>query len=313
MISSGLALFVGKLFRGGLISLFLFFGVCSLARADEPLTAPNTPPEKWLEWILNLEQDSQQIQNFILNALDPYHDALVQTETHFPIEQNFLGPDNSPYKISIDLANIPVEPESSNAFDHMAELQRQTNGQPFEKIAEVLWQSQKTGALPGPEESLIQATLQRNNEIQHFEDHAQELLINGAHYYKSQLKFAVSDSVGKPIQRGIAEIFQDVQAQRVKISTSLIEGSADLLPTQMMQLNLQAVVGPTGYIFLRQDQSDPTRVPKNQRQFCRNPQGSWVNANSREWDENCLILFDKSEWHGFSYSSLPSTYKSFLD
>ena len=270
-------------------------------------------PDEYLDVALRLQQDAQSVQNLIFGFLDSYHDLLTASNTKFPIEQTFTGADNNVYKIVIDLANIPTAEKSREYYDKAATLYHIAADQKETKIANAFWQTKKTGILPGPESLSIQASLQREDQIQNFDLRSEERHVDGNEYFRSLLKFSISTHDSKPIERGVAEIFQDVQRQQTKLSASIIEGPSDIPPKEMTQVNIQAIVGAKGYIFLREDQSDPTNIPKNQKHFCQNTQGGWVSQNSREWDENCLSLFDKSEWHGFSYDSLPYSYKPFLN
>lgn len=184
---------------------------------------------------------------------------------------------------SQDLAHLPVPGELHRYYDRSAVIWQKDEGVAPKKIMQVFWESQKTGVGPGPESSLIRS--------ENYIIHSEEIIIDKNHYYRSDIKYS-------GVERGAAQIFYDIQKQQTKVSISYMEGS--------LQENLQATIGSAGTIYLREEKRSPVEAAGDQKHLCRNPHGQWVSAGSREWDDFCEPLFDKSLWHGFSYNAIPS-------
>lgn len=263
------------LWKGALSLLFLSLLLLHLGSSWESLTAEHLPPDPWLHWSLRIEKTAKDLFLAVMSR--------------------------------IALEDIKKNLDYDSPFDQTFRLQNDR-----EKY-EVFWESKKTGMLPGPQGTVVRARIENGETIQHYEAHYTQKTFNQKEYYKTVLRFAIVKKDGAPLRRGYAEIFKDVERQITKISSSTIEGAADILPLQMIQINLQATKTADGTIFLRKDQSDPLHIPKDQDHFCRNALGTWVSRWSREWKERCDPLFDNSIWHGFSFSSIPFSYKAFVE
>lgn len=263
------------LWKGALGLLFLFLLFLNLGNSWGSLTGENLPPDPWLAWSLRLEKTAKNLFLAVMSK--------------------------------IKLEDVQKNSDYDSPFDQTLTLKNEK-----EKY-EVLWESKKTGTLPGPQSTKLKAMIENGETIQHYEAHYEQIHFNQKEYYKTILRFSILKKDGSPLRRGYAEIFKDVEKQRTKISSSTIEGAAELLPAEMMQINLQAILAADGTVFLRKDQGDPLHIPKDQDHFCRDSQGAWVSQWSREWKERCDPLFDNSIWHGFSFSSIPFNYKSFVE
>ncbi|MDO8527592.1 MAG: hypothetical protein Q7T03_07895 [Deltaproteobacteria bacterium] len=298
-------------FHFKVLFFFFLFSTALLATPSSSwansLVAPDTPPEKWIDWSLNFQTTSQNMENLIARFLEASKEVLDRPGTHYPFVYNY----KNTHTVSIDWASIPRENELNSFYDHIAEIRKGDSGQI--KMAVVIWDTKKTGIHPSPQDALITISLEEGNRVRHLNLKQDEYVINGKSYYRSHLQFSNTALDGTPLQRGVAEIFEDVERQLTKISSSTIEGKADMRPDDMVQLNIQTTISSKGYIFLIGEMTDPVHVAKKQNLFCRNPSQKWVEQHSLEWDENCEPLFENKNWHGSSFSSLPNSYKSFLE
>ena len=294
----------GKFLGGGIALLFLFLFSGFIEGQAQEMSLSSSPPEKWIKYVLGLQDAVQKNQDRILRFLDFYRNASTKPASEYPIKETFVGTDNNSYKAEVDFVHIQSKENPNLNYDRTATIWRATDEGKFLKVTEVDWDSKKTGSLPGPEAAVIHS--------QNYLIHLDNLILNGQTYYRTHMQFAIGDPDKAPLRRGYVEILKDIQRQQTKISSSTMEGPANILPNQMKQINLQAIIGPAGYVYLRQDEGVPTRISKDHRDFCQNPSWAFVNQNSREWDESCAPLFDNSLWHGFSFSLLPFSYDSLL-
>ncbi|MBI5299899.1 MAG: hypothetical protein HY877_06370 [Deltaproteobacteria bacterium] len=266
-----------------------------LSLASEGFAAGRNLEEKWLNEIFQLQETYQKLDKLISISLQDYQQAVVNSTIIYPFEKSFLN--DGEKKVVVDWAHIPYGTEKK-WYDHTAVIWEQDVNKNWHRIAEVDWDSTKTGILPGPEASTL-----RNHS---FKIDAEEINEAPNHFYRGLAQF--NNKIPNPGEkRGYAEFFQDLQRGSMKISTSVVEGPANLTLDQIEQHNAQAIFGLNSYIYLTVDK----------KYFCKNPQGAWVGQNSREWDESCAPLFDKppsgnGHWAGFSYNLLPSSFNSFL-
>ena len=287
------------LWRGGLALLFLSLFINSSQSQSESTSLKTKNPQELTQFLTNLLEVPTKRQDFVLKFLDFYPQDSSNLAIQYPFERKIAGRDGAIYKVSIDFAHLQYGTGQNSYYDRTATIWNITNEGGLTRIAEVDWNSKKTGNLPGPEASNIR-----------FKDYSikfEDMAVEGKLYYKTKMEF-ISESA----LRGYIEILQDVEKQRTKISVSLIEGPVNILPSQMTQLNLQATIESKGYIYLRKEETVATRIASEQQHFCRNPQGDFVHKNSREWEESCKPLFDESNWHGFSFSLIPHNYEVLL-
>ena len=258
-----------------LVTLLLFL-------APQGFAADENGAGKWLNELLQLQGSHQKLEQFVTTSLQDYRQEVVDGTVKYPFEE--ILHDNGETKIVVDWANIPYGTEKKH-YDHIATIwERDNNG--WKKLIEVVWDSTKTGALPGPEGSLLKSAS--------FKIESGEINEKPNHFYKGRVQFNNGPSNANG-QRGYAEFFQDLQHGAMKISATVVEGPANLTWDQIKPHNVQATFGLNSYVYLI--------VDKNR--FCKNPQGGWVSSNSREWDDFCAPLFDEGLWNGFAYTLLP--------